>query len=293
MNLEVLEYYIKVYESKSVTAAAKDLYITPQGLSKTIKQLELDLDTELFFRGPRGMEATESGELLYARAKHICYLMKDIKKEIDIINGRKGVLSVVVTYSSTLAVPPNFLFAFSDTYPDIQMKLREFPDEYPVGKLFQEEFDVGLVIGNEGIDNCEFELIASGEVVLVVSKTHPLAAKDEISIPDLENQSLVLKCVEEGKEHSLIDKCLDYGFTPHVKHNFGSILTAHTLCKTRGDIAVSIDYVENAIKDENLKIIRLKEKIPQNIYMITRKRVLQSKAVSLFQSYVKSYSKEN
>ncbi|WP_062049562.1 LysR family transcriptional regulator [Bacillus sp. JCM 19034] len=81
MNIEVLQHFIKVYEKKSVNSAAKDLFITPQGLSKTIKQLELDLEAELFIRGPRGMVATECGELLHARAKHICYLMEDIKRK--------------------------------------------------------------------------------------------------------------------------------------------------------------------------------------------------------------------
>ena len=293
MNTEALEYFIKVYEKKSVTSAAKDLFITPQGLSKAIKQLEADLKAELFYRGPHGMDVTECGELLYARAKHICYLMEDIKKEISIMNGGKGSLSVAVTYATTLALPVDLLFGFSKIYPNIPMKLREFPDEYPIGNLFEEEeFDVGFIMGHEEIENCEYQLILSGEVVVLVSKKHPLAVKNEISIMELENEPLVLKSVEPGKEHSLVDKCLEYGFTPHVKYEIGNPITAHRLCEANVLVAVSVDFVEEAIKDDNLKIIRLKEKIPENIYLITRKRVIQSKAVSLFRSYVKEYIKE-
>lgn len=292
MNTESLQNFIKVYEKKSVSAAAKDLFITPQGLSKTIKLLEMDLQVELFHRGSSGMEATEYGELLYARAKHICYLMDDIKKEISIMSGEKSTLSVVVTYATTSAVPTDLLFGFSEIYPNIQMKLREFPDEYPIGKLFQEEADVGLIMGHEEIENCEYELIIPGEVVLLVSKKHPLAVKNEISIIELENIPLVLKAVETDKEHSLVDKCLEYGFTPHVKYEIGNIATAHKLCELKGLVAVSVDFVEDALKDEKLKIIRLKEKIPQNIYLITRNRFIQSKAVALFRSYIKEYSKE-
>ncbi len=293
MNTEALEYFIKVYEKKSVTSAAKDLFITPQGLSKAIKQLEADLKAELFYRGPRGMEVTECGELLYARAKHICYLMEDIKKEISIMNGGRGSLSVAVTYGTTLALPVDLLFGFSKIYPNIPMKLKEFPDEYPISNLFQEEeFDVGFIMGHEEIENCEYQLIVPGEVVVLVSKKHPLAVKNEISIIELRNESLVLKSVEVGKEHSLVDKCLEYGFTPHVKYEIGNPITAHRLCEANELVAVSVNFVEDAIKDDNLKIIRLKEKIPENIYLITRKRVIQSKAVSLFRSYVKEYIKE-
>lgn len=293
MNTEALEYFIKVYEKKSLTSAARDLFITPQGLSKTIKQLELDLQVELFYRGTRGMEATEYGELLYARAKHICYLLEDIKKEISIIDGKKSSLSVAVTYAVTSALSPDLLFGFSEVHTNIQMKLREFPDEYPIGNLFQEEVDVGLIMGHEGIENCDYQMILPGEVVLLIPKSHPLSDKDEISIMELEEEPLVLKSVELGKEHSLVEKCLECGFTPHVKYEIGNVSTAHKLCTMNGLIAVSVDFIEEAFKDEALKIVKLKEKIPQNIYLITRKGAIQSKAVALFRRYVKEYNKGN
>lgn len=290
MNKETLEYFIKVYEKKSITAAARDLFITPQGLSKTIKQLELDLNAELFNRGPQGMDPTECGELFYARAKHICYLMDDLVQEISIMSGGKGVLDVLVTYSATVVIPPDYLFAFSKKYSDIQMRLRELPDEYPMEKLFEEEVEVGIIFGNDEIENYDCELIHAGEVVAVVSKNHPLAKNDEISIKDLEKETILLKAVEPGKEHPLLDMCLDMGFTPKVIHEYGNIETAHRLSEANDYITISVDFVEEAIQDTQLKIIRTKEKIPQNIYLVSRKRDVQSKSVSLFKNYIKQYS---
>lgn len=292
MNTEALEYFIKVYEKKSVTAAAKDLFITPQGLSKTIKQLEIDLETELFYRGSRGVEATEYGEVLYARAKHICYLVEDLKKEISVMSGSKSVLNIVVTYSASSALPFNLLFGFPKENSNIQMKLKEVPDEYQIERLFEdEEVDVGLVMVNEKFDICDYELMLEGEIVIVVSKDHYLAKKDEISIMELENEPLVLKLVEAGEEHSFVSKCLEYGFTPQVKYEIGNIVTAHMLCRSDGLVAISVDYIENSIKDDNLKVIRLKEKINQNIYLVTKKRPVQSKIVSLFKNYINEYNK--
>lgn len=291
MNTEALEYFTKVYEKKSVTSAAKELFITPQGISKTIRQLEMELEADLFHRGPRGMEATKAGELLYARAKHIHYLIEDIKKEISILSGKKGILNVVITYSITSVLPVDILYEFTKLYPDIQIKLIECPDEYPINKIFQDEIDVGLVIGTSEIDDCDFELLASGEVVAVVSKSHSLAGRDEISIIELEHEALVVKTAGSDKEHVFIEKCLELGFTPHVIHEFGNIISAHRLCELNGAVGVSIDFVEASIKNQNLKSLKLKEKIPQDIYMVFRKRGVQSKAVSLFESYVKDKCK--
>ena len=63
------------------------------------------------------------------------------------------------------------------------------------------------------------------------------------------------------------------------------------LCKSDGLAAVSVDYIEDSIKDDKLKVIRLKEKINQNIYLVTKKRPVQSKIVSLFKSYINQYNK--
>ncbi|WP_112179873.1 MULTISPECIES: LysR family transcriptional regulator [Paraliobacillus] len=293
MNIESLQHFNKVYQMNSINSAAKELFITPQGLSKTIKQLELEFETDLFDRKPRGMEPTEAGELLYARSQHIVYLMEDLKKEISIISGRKGTLNVVVTYSSTAVIPVEFLYGFSTNYPDIQIKISELPDESNLDLLFQEEVDVGLVTDYEDIENCEHELVSEGEAVVVVSKDHWLANKDEVMVEDLKEEPLVIKSVRKGKEHNFVDKCLEKGFTPNVVHEFGNILTAHRLCELNGYVVVSVDYVENSIEKQNLKVIKLKEKIPQNIYLVSRKRGIQSKAIMLFKSYIKDLKEKS
>lgn len=289
MNTESLQYFIKVYEKKSISSAAKDLFITPQGLSKTIKQLEMELEAELFYRESHGMEATEYGELLYARAKHICYLLEDIKKEFSIVDAKKDILNVIVTYAATYAIPPDLLFCFSKLYPNIQMKLKEIPDEYPFDTVFKKEADIGLVMGNQELEDCKYELIVPGELVVMVSKDNPLAATDEVSITQLKSEQFVLKSVESGKEHRFIEACEKFGFHPDVKQETGNMGTAHILCEKSGLVAISVDFIEESILNERLKMIRLKEKIPQNIYMVSKKDDAQSKAVTAFRNYVKQH----
>jgi len=286
MNVKALQCFIKVYEKKSINAAAKEVYMSPQGLSKVIKQLEIDLEAELFSRGAQGMEATESGELLYARARHVCYLMEDIKKEISIINGSKGTLNVVVTYSTSTVLPFDFIFGFSTIYPNIQIKLKEYPDEYPIADLFEEEADIGLIIGHEGIKNCKYELMVPGELVAIVSQKHPLAQKSQISLKDLEKEPLVLKATEEDKEHQVMEKFLEYGMRPKVFYESGNLVTLHKLCEDYLSVGISVDFIEEFFRNEKLKILRLKEKLPENIYMITRNREIQNKAIALFQEYL-------
>ena len=289
MNTESLEYFIKVYEKKSVKAAARDLFITPQGLGKMIKQLEKDLETELFYRGAKGVEATEYGELAYARAKHICYLIDDLKKEVNVMGDNKCIINVTATNSIALIMPINLLFSFSKEESNIEMKFREIPDEYSVEKVFEdEEVDIGIFMSNEKNDKFEYENIISGESVIVVSKNHPLSKKEEVSIKDLEYEKLVLKTTELGEEHVFTSKCLEYGFTANIEYEISNIITAHKLCKSDNIILISSDFIEDEIKDEELKIIRLKEKIEQNVYLVSKKNSIKAREIMKLKNYIKN-----
>ena len=82
MSIQDLEYFAAVCRERSINRAAKLLYITPQGLSKSIKALEQELNAKLLNRRlfrhyPDGMRAVSSGtpecvsgELLFDLPRH-------------------------------------------------------------------------------------------------------------------------------------------------------------------------------------------------------------------------------
>lgn len=287
MNTESLEYFNKVYEKKSLTAAAKELFITPQGVSKTIKQLEVELEAELFTRGPRGMEATEAGELLYARSKHILYLLEDIKSEVSILSGNKGIVTVLITFSVAMVIPIEGLYTFADRFSDFQLKIKEVADDFPSSETF-DEIDIGLVIGDFDFGKCEFELIKEGRSVIVASNNHPLASKDRVSLKELKEYSFAIRSTHKEEESAFVEACLNEGFNPQIKHEYGSIYNGHQLVNDEETLVVSIDFIEEKMDNPDVSVIELKEAIPQHIYSVSRKKDFRSTAVQQLQQYIRS-----
>ena len=74
MDLRTLQYFVTVAEELNITRAAEKLHMSQPPLSAQIKSLETELDTVLFIRGKRHLKLTESGQLLYRRAKEIIKL---------------------------------------------------------------------------------------------------------------------------------------------------------------------------------------------------------------------------
>ncbi len=90
MNIKDLEYFRIVCQQKSITKAAHLLYMTPQGLSRIMKNVENELDAVLFVRTGAGIQLTESGNYLYERLPALLDSYQGICSEIRCIEQRKN-----------------------------------------------------------------------------------------------------------------------------------------------------------------------------------------------------------
>ena len=71
MQVQTLHYFCEIARAGSFYAAAKNLFISQQGLNKAITQLESELGVTLLERSRRGVRLTRSGEIVLARAERI------------------------------------------------------------------------------------------------------------------------------------------------------------------------------------------------------------------------------
>lgn len=61
MNLTTLEYFVQVATEGSLTKAADKLFISQPTLSRHMKNLEAELNTQLFVRQSHSLKLTENG----------------------------------------------------------------------------------------------------------------------------------------------------------------------------------------------------------------------------------------
>ena len=71
MNLNDIEYVVKIAETKKFTTSAEELYITQSALSQAIKKLEKELGVTLFARKRSEVILTDAGRLFLEDAQVI------------------------------------------------------------------------------------------------------------------------------------------------------------------------------------------------------------------------------
>lgn len=79
MRLEQLQYIIETANQKSISKAAKNLYISQPSLSKAISQLEAELGIPIFVRLQQGVIPTTKGEIIINKARTILNEIEEIK----------------------------------------------------------------------------------------------------------------------------------------------------------------------------------------------------------------------
>ena len=89
MDIRDLKVFQMIAFEKSVTKAAKKLYMTPQGVSKILKNLETEMGSQLFVRDKNGMHLTESGECFLVYANQDIEEYYEMKQEILHIEQRQ------------------------------------------------------------------------------------------------------------------------------------------------------------------------------------------------------------
>lgn len=145
-RLGAMEVFVRVVDTGSFSAAAKERGIGQPAVSKQISGLEAELGTELLHRNTRSITLTEPGREFYKSAQKI---LEDFESATSRIgrgqSAPKGVVRV--------AVPPAFarlhmvskLSAFFDRYPEIAV---EFGTSDSPTSLIQDGFDLAIHSGD-------------------------------------------------------------------------------------------------------------------------------------------------
>lgn len=189
MRLEVLRYFLEVARQGSIRKASEHVNLAPSALSRHISILEHTVGASLFERRARGMVLTEEGAILQKYALRTVSSVDLVKLAIEEIQGlRSGVIRIfaIEIFASSILYPTIREFLVEHSGVSFQVEVITKDNNDVVHGLLRDETDIGLMY--KLAPNTDFDHIAEFETpfAVIASPQHPLAAKNEISVGDLE-----------------------------------------------------------------------------------------------------------
>ena len=195
MDLRTLRYFVTVAEELNITKAADKLSMSQPPLSFQLKALEKELETELFIRGKRHLQLTESGRLLYRHAKEILNLAEKTSSEIrSMSNGISGTISIGLVEGSAPNIAASWIAEFMKRYPGISFRIMDGNSDELIEKL--RSGLVNLAVITSPCDQTLLNSFKVGEEKMhaFMSSENPLAKipGNTICLSDLKDQPLIV-----------------------------------------------------------------------------------------------------
>lgn len=118
MKLNHIRDVIAVAERGSLRSAARHLGIAQPAITRSIRELEHELDATLFVRHVNGVALTPMGEAFLRRATAIQLELERTKDEIQQLMGVKtGIVAVGLSTAAHIALLPRVLKPFGKSVP--------------------------------------------------------------------------------------------------------------------------------------------------------------------------------
>ncbi|AZV93491.1 LysR family transcriptional regulator [Kerstersia gyiorum] len=143
MKLAALHALVAAVEEGSLRGAARRIGTSQPALTKTIRELELELGSSLLTRTSRGVQPTAQGKVLYERALKATRELNLAVDEIHQMRGHMaGDLHISAVPVAVMLLVPELLRTFGQAYPDVRLRVSEELYVAQLQRLRTQEVDI-------------------------------------------------------------------------------------------------------------------------------------------------------
>lgn len=279
MTILQLKYVIAIASSKSFREAASRLFVSQPALSSTIRELEEELNIQLFERTNKGIRLTDPGKEFLAYAKEAVsqyeliedrYLDRDLDKKHFSVSMQHYVfavhafINVVKEYDNG-----KYTFAVHETRTDeVLSNVRSLDSEVGVVAFSRTNERVMRKLFREY--QLEFTPLITRETFVYVWKNHPMAKAEELSLEDLKDYPCISFDQSSENDFYLTEEALgDYEFDKLIKTN-DRATSAELMAAMNGYSIGTGVMTESLALKRDFVTIKLKEEDPLTIGYIVR-----------------------
>ena len=194
MNLLHVKYALTVAKTGSLSKASEELLIAVPNISRSIKELEADLNITIFERTTKGMQLTLEGEEFLGFAKGILEQIDQVENYYKHGAPQKQKFSISVPRACYISEAFS-QFSKSLTKDAAEIFYKETNSQRTIHNILKHDYKLGIIRYAENYDKyfktmleekglC-YELVTEFSYSLIMSADSPLAQKEDITFDDL------------------------------------------------------------------------------------------------------------
>ncbi len=268
-----IQYFMTVARYESISRAAQEFMVPPSSVSVAIKKLETELGVALFERSANRLTLGAAGKILRDALEKVNGIMADVQVRIQNLSETvSGEIRLLIL--SNRARVTRCISAFQERYPNTAFNIRHD------GKLDYKGYDIILTDRHIETEGYERHLFCREELMLAVSKRHPLAGKDSVALSDLGEEKFICMTKESSLGECTRAAFQKAGITPDIAIECDDPQYVLSYLKLGLGICFFPSKSWENKKDEHIHLLTCEEGLQRTSYLYVRKNA--TRAVSLF-----------
>ena len=290
INLNLYKVFYDVAKYGSFSKAAEFTFTTQSAISKSIKKLEDELETQLFYRNNNGIELTEKGtELLFYVEKSYGNILTAERLMLESENLERGNLRIGLPSHIASFFFFDKIVDFHNKYPNIEITLMSGPTRQLLELINKHQLDFIIDTSPIRTNNMDLSIVTLRTIQYTFFCRSDVydKYKDIKTIKDLEHYPLILP-VEGTSNRKMLDELL-------IKNNVkpDKIINIHTseviLNAVKNNLGIGYIISDLINNDDMYKSVKVKEDLPtSDIVVVYNKKFLTNAPKRFINDYINS-----
>jgi len=275
MTIRNLEIFTTVANLGSMSAAAKNLYITQPSVSLAIAEIEKEYDVQLFDRIGNHLHLTSTGQHLLLYTSSILQQYKEMELFLKDESQNASIrIGATATIGHCIIAP--VINQLKNTLPNIKYEVTVASTGIIQERLLRSELDIGFVEGDINADTLTVQPIIDDELAVICSNKHRFFTKKILSLQELANEVFVLRESSSGtrirveeflREHNIpyqpLWSCYSFeAIKEAVLHNLGiSIMSTRLVSQELQNGSLAACSIDNVNMKRTFNIVYRKNKL--------------------------------
>ena len=287
MNHRQLSYFLEVYKRQNITQAAKDLYISPQAISKTITMLESELGVKLFLHDKNKIIPTNEAAKLAIHAERILLEYELIESKIFIDQNVKNPLPIACSFDVPHLIGADFFISFQADNPSIKVILRESMDSRIIYQLENGTVELAITSACPDAEKYVIEPLITDSFVLLVNNSNPLSANKNIIYSDIKDQVIIARDATSLDSVTQITKIMSLNRLLNIALESSDTQLILEMVEKNAGVALLISKLADRIVSDKIKAIPITDTdITKKINLVHRKDATLSNESQLFRTAI-------
>lgn len=257
-NLNLYKFFCAVAEEKNISKASEKLFVSQPAVSFSIRELEKELNQQLFVRKSKGVELTAFGKILYSQIKDCVDKFDKIEQmafrfsKLD-----QGILRIGACTSNVNQILMEYLTEFAKKYPNVQIVMERDNDDRLLQRLTENSLDMIFVDKSDKID--DFKTVKTFDVdyqLLGNKKFKEKYVEDDVDLKNFPVSDLIVPSVNNGSRTTINKFFANNSIKFEPKYELDSYILLYDFVKKGFGIAfANVDYYKQAIANEEVYVI--------------------------------------